>query len=156
MMYQGSYSFLFSESESRLGKIGVKIDEYERLVRFINDSPIKEPKPHITEKQRLEQGQPVKEYYLDGLSSGAKTYPGPVSYVIEGVSYFHNRRGFWEFWSKLSIFTEPFSFKHSSRGDESDDHEYIVTCNKGIVKIHRLMKRDRQEPERVEEYSPNN
>jgi hypothetical protein len=152
MTNQASYSYLFSENESRLGEIGIKIIDYENLIRFINDSPIVKPKPHIKKEKRYEQGQSIIEYYLHGLSSEVETLPGPVAFVIEGLSYSKNKYEFLEFWSKFSTFTEPFSFKCSDRSEIDDGYEYVVFCNNSHLYIDRLRKRDRYDAERVEEY----
>lgn len=154
MVFHGLYSFLFPENESNFGKIGIKITEYEGFMKFIKNSPIKALKPHITERQELEESQADKEYYLNGINSYTERVPGPVSYVIEGLAYSYNKKGFFEFWSKLSKFTEPFSFKHSSRGYGEDKYEYVVLCKKGHITVLRLKQRESPEAEKVEEYTP--
>jgi len=155
MAYQGSYSLIFSESKSTFGEIGVRIIDYEEFTKFIEDTPIKGLKPHLTEKLvEFEQNQPVKEYYLNGLHSATDPVPGPVGYVIGDLCYCHFRKEFLEFWSKLSKFTEPFSFKHSDRGYEENDYEYVVSCDKGLVTVCGLRKRKADELEIIEEYTP--
>lgn len=75
-----------------------------------------------------------KGEYLIGISSKSDTY------FLNDVSYFDDEDFFDEFWSKISKYTEPFEFYHSSKRfdilncSEIDGQQLIHTlCNNGNV-----------------------